>query len=86
MTAEFVFAGSSMFRDEETGREYYQAEGGHLICTSNFPDAMLDLREESSASDGAQTYEGWTERLPPEGTPVLLILSAAPQKKSQPAN
>lgn len=86
MTAEFVFAGSSMFRDEETGREYYQAEGGHLICTSNFPDAMLDLREQSSASDGAQTYEGWTERLPPEGTPVLLILSAAPQKKSQPAN
>lgn len=86
MTAEFVFAGSSMFRDEETGREYYQAEGGHLICTSNFPDAMLDLREESSASDGAQTYEGWTERLPPEGTPVLLILSAAAQKKTQPSN
>ncbi|MFM7057803.1 MAG: YdjY domain-containing protein [Planctomycetota bacterium] len=84
MTAEFVFAGSSMVRDEETGREYYQAEGGHLICTSNFPDAMLDLREESSASDGAQTYEGWTERLPPEGTPVLLLLSAAQEKTEPP--
>ncbi|MEY2727382.1 MAG: hypothetical protein RLZZ458_3249 [Planctomycetota bacterium] len=79
MQAEFVFAGSSMFRNEETGQEYYQAEGGHLICTSNFPDAMLDVREESSASDGSQTYEGWTERIPPEGTPVILILSAAKQ-------
>ena len=77
MQAEFVFAGSSMFRNEENGQEYYQAEGGHLICTSNFPDAMLDVREESSASDGAQTYEGWTERIPPEGSPVILILSAA---------
>jgi hypothetical protein len=35
----------------------------------------MDIREESSASDGAQTYEGWTERIPPEGTPVLLVLT-----------
>ena len=74
MTAKFVFVGSSMFKDEETGEEFYQAEGGHVICTSNFGDALLDVREESSASDGAQTYEGWTERIPPKGTPVLLVL------------
>ena len=80
MTADFVFAGSSMFKDEETGQEFYQAEGGHLICTSNFPDALMDIREESSASDGAQTYEGWTERIPPEGTPVLLVLMQQQQQ------
>lgn len=74
MKAQFVFAGSIMYKDETTGEEFYQAEGGHLICTSNFSDALLDVREESSASDGTQTYEGWTERIPPIDTPVLLYL------------
>jgi hypothetical protein len=75
MKASFVFAGSSMYKDEETGEEFYQAEGGHLICTSNFPDALLDICEESSASDGGQTYEAWTDKIPPVGTPVLLVLT-----------
>lgn len=75
MTSEFVFVGSSMYTDPETGLEHYQAEGGHVICTSNFSDALIDVREESSASDGSQTYEGWTERIPKEGTPVLLVLT-----------
>lgn len=75
MKAAFVFAGSSLYKDEETGEEFYQAEGGHLICTSNFPDALLDVREESSASDGGQTYEAWTERIPPVGTTVLLVMT-----------
>ena len=75
MKASFVFVGSSMYKDEETGEEFYQAEGGHLICTSNFPDALLDIREESSASDGGRTDEAWTEKIPPVGTPVLLVLT-----------
>jgi hypothetical protein len=75
MKASFVFVGSSMYKDEETGEEFYQAEGGHLICTSNFPDALLDIREESSASDGGQAYEAWTERIPSVGTTVLLVLT-----------
>ena len=75
MQASFVFAGSSLYKDETTGEEFYQAEGGHLICTSNFPDALLDVREESSASDGGQTYEAWTEKIPPVGTTVLLVMT-----------
>ena len=75
MQASFVFVGSSMYTDETTGEQFYQAEGGHLICTSNFNDALLDVREASSASDGSQAYEGWTERIPPVGTPVLLVLT-----------
>ena len=77
MKARFVFVGSSIYTDEQTGEQFYQAEGGHLICTSNFPDALMDVQEESSASDGAQTYEGWSEKIPPKGTPVLLVLSEA---------
>ncbi len=88
MKASFVFAGSSLYKDEETGEEFYQAEGGHVICTSNFPDALLDVREESSASDGGQTYEAWTEKIPPVGTPVLLIMTpradaGQPETKSE---
>ena len=75
MTASFVFVGSNMYKDEDTGEEFYQAEGGHVICTSNFPDALLDIREESSASDGGQAYEAWTEKIPPVGTPVLLVMT-----------
>lgn len=81
MKASFVFVGSSFYTDETTGEQSYLAEGGHLICTSNFSDALLDIREESSASDGSQAYEGWTERIPPENTPVLLILRPAASKK-----
>jgi len=77
MTARFVFAGSSIYTDEETGEQLYQAEGGHVICTSNFGDALIDVQEESSAADGNQTYEGWTEQIPPTGTPVLLVLTPA---------
>jgi hypothetical protein len=80
MTSQFVFVGSSLVQDPESGREVYQAEGGHLICTSNFGDAMIDVREESSASDGGQTYEGWSERIPPAGTPVLLVLKPVRKK------
>lgn len=83
MKADFVFTGSSMFKDEETGQEIYQAEGGHLICTSNFGDAMIDLREESSATDGSQTYEGWKEKIPKQGTPVVLVLT---HQKEEPTN
>ena len=72
MSAEFVFVGSQFFKDPETGKQSYQAEGGYLICVANFNDAMIDIREESSANDGAQAYEAWTENIPPEGTPVLL--------------
>ncbi len=85
MKASFVFVGSSLYKDEETGEEFYQAEGGHVICTSNFPDAMLDVREESSASEGGQTYEAWTEKIPPVGTTVLLVMTPrADAGKDQP--
>ncbi|RIK74754.1 MAG: hypothetical protein DCC68_22465 [Planctomycetota bacterium] len=74
MTHPFVFAGSGFWTDEETGKRYYMAEGGELICVSNFSSAMLDLPVESSQSTEGLLFEAFTERIPPEGTPVRLIL------------
>ena len=74
MTADFVFVGSALFTDPQTGTSQYGAEEGHLICVSNFGDAMIDVREESTGADGAQIYEGWKEKIPPENTPVILEL------------
>ena len=68
------FAGSYFWKDEETGKEYYQAEGGDFICVSNFSTAMLDIPVESSQSDAELMFEAFTERIPPRGTPVRLTL------------
>lgn len=70
----WVFGGSGFWKDESTGKEYYQAEGGDLICVANFPSAMLDLPIESSDMNADLLFQAFTERIPPRGTPVTLIL------------
>ena len=70
----WIFSGSGFWKDESTGKEYYQAEGGDFICVSNFPSAMLDLPIESSESNADLLFQAFTERIPPRGTPVTLIL------------
>lgn len=74
MTYPWVFAGSRFWTDEETGKQYYQAEGGDFICVSNFGTAALDIPVESSQSNDALEFEAFTERIPPLGTPVRLVL------------
>ncbi len=76
LATDWVFTGSEFWRDPADGREYYQADGGDLICVSNFPSATLDLPVESSASNDALLFEAFEGRVPPRGTPVELILSA----------
>jgi hypothetical protein len=74
MTHPWVFAGSRFWTDEETGKKYYQAEGGDFICVSNFSTAMLDIPIESSQSNAELAFEAFAERIPPLGAPVRLIL------------
>ncbi|MCA9066255.1 MAG: hypothetical protein KDA96_24475 [Planctomycetaceae bacterium] len=74
MEAKFVFVGSQFYKDPDTGEQVYLAEGGHVLCVSNFADALIDIVEESSSADGALTYEAWAERIPPVDTPVILEL------------
>jgi hypothetical protein len=81
MTHPWVFAGSRFWTDEETGKKYYQAEGGDFICVSNFSTAMLDIPIESSQSNAELAFEAFAERIPPLGAPVRLILK--PKLKEQ---
>jgi len=74
MTHPFVFAGSSFWTDPETKKKYYNAEGGDFICVSNFSTAMLDIPVESSQANTELAFEANTDRIPPLGAPVRLVL------------
>ena len=78
MQEQWVFAGSAFWTDSSDGKEYYQADGGDLICLSNFPTAMLDLPIESSQSNESLLFDAFDGRVPPRGTAVEMILSATP--------
>jgi hypothetical protein len=75
MPYDWVFAGSGFWRDEFTGEETYYAEGGEVICLSNFGTAMLDLPVASSQDNSQLLFQAFTERIPERETPVTLILS-----------
>jgi hypothetical protein len=77
MEHSWVFAGSGFWQDDDTGERFYQAEGGELICLSNFSTAMLDLTVESPRDNNELLFEALTENIPPLGTKVRLLLSVA---------
>ena len=63
----------SAWKDEETGQEHYKANGGDLVCVSNFPTATLDLPVESSQANADLMFEAFTDRVPPRGTKVRVV-------------
>lgn len=76
MTQPWVFGGSQLVKDEETGKTYYTADSsGDLICVSNFPDATMDVPVQSTDSDDALLFEAFTEHIPNRGTPVTMVLA-----------
>ncbi|MFK7735474.1 MAG: YdjY domain-containing protein [Pirellulaceae bacterium] len=80
----FVFAGSTMWKDPDSGKEFYQAESGDLICVSNFSTATLDVPIESSAKAAAGLlFDVFKPRVPPRFTPVRLVLQVVDGKKKQ---
>jgi len=80
---EWVFAGSSFWTDPNTGTDYYQADGGDLICVSNFPTAMLDLPVESSQSNDALLFEVFEGRVPARDTEVEIVLQAGKKEAAR---
>jgi hypothetical protein len=84
MKANWVFGGSGFFTDEETGKKYYLAEDGDLICVANFSGAMIDVAMASSAENGDLNFEAYTERIPPKGTEVTVELIPVPESETKP--
>lgn len=77
MAHPWVFAGSTFWEDEQTGKKYYQAESGDFICVSNFTTAMLDLPIKSSQANSELMFMANPKVIPPLGTPVTLTLGVA---------
>jgi hypothetical protein len=88
MEYSWVFAGSDFWLDQNTGKRHYLGDAGDLICVSNFPSATLDLPVKSPQDNANLLYEAFTERVPPRGTKVMLVLipeveQGAAEKKDQ---
>ncbi|HUY33337.1 MAG TPA: YdjY domain-containing protein [Pirellulales bacterium] len=78
MEQSWVFGGSSLHEDEQTGAKTYLADYGEFICVSNFPGAMLDVPVESSDNASELQFEAYSARIPPRGTKVTLVLTPKP--------
>lgn len=77
----FIFAGSKMWKDPDTGEERYLAESGDLICVSNFATATLDVPLNSSQANSGLMFAAMTDAIPPDGTPIRLVLQLVDGKK-----
>jgi hypothetical protein len=76
LDVDWVFAGSLLISDplDTTKPKIYLANGGDMICVSNFEDAMLDLPINSSKDNAELSFEANTERIPALGTKVVVTL------------
>ncbi len=75
MKYPWVFAGSGFWVEESTKTRHYHGDAGDFICVSNFPTATLDLPVKSSQDGGSLLFTAFTERIPPLGTKVRLVLA-----------
>jgi len=70
---DWVFTGSTIVKDPETGRTRYLADGGDFISVTNGPSATLDLPIKSPSGLEARMFER-DPRMPAKGTPVTILL------------
>lgn len=80
---DWVFAGSEFQVNplEKDKPPLYAANAGDVICVSNFEGAMLDLPINSSKNNAELEFEAFTERIPPLGSPVTVILEPVLNEK-----
>lgn len=75
---DWVFSGSGFWKDPNDGREYYRADGGDMICVSNFSTAMMDLPIASSAEANSLQFSPNTKMIPDRGTAIRMVLTPIP--------
>ena len=81
MSTHWVFTGS-MFQKLENNKNQYLADvTGEIIGVSNFPTVVLDLPIESTSDNSVLLFQAYTERIPPVGTPVTIILKKEGEKR-----
>jgi hypothetical protein len=83
LESDWVFAGSLLIEDldDKSKPPLYAANGGDVICISNFESALLDLPFQSSKENPELMFEANPDRIPPLETRVTAILEPQAEKK-----
>jgi hypothetical protein len=74
MLWDWVFAGSKIYKDPETGKETYMGDGGELLSVANFMTSTMDVSVKSDAANSGLVFEAYTDKIPKRFTPVRLVL------------
>ena len=75
MMTHWVFSGSKEYQDDSGTIHYVADETGELFGLSNFVGSILDIPIESSADNTQLQFGCFTERIPPLGTLVTILLT-----------
>lgn len=79
----WVFAGSQLLKDPDRpeAAPFYAANSGEVVALSNFAYSMLEVPMEIGKDDAQLNYEAKSDRIPPLGSRVWVILEPTPAKK-----
>jgi hypothetical protein len=85
LAEEWVFGGSRLVPDPEDKDKppLYLANHGDLVCVCNMDTAMLDLPVRSPKKFDERVFNAHTERIPPVGTAVDVVLEPVRTNKDK---
>jgi hypothetical protein len=86
LSIDWVFGGSELYDDPVTKTRRYAADDGDLFTVANFANAILDLPIASSANDADRVFTTNTDKIPPLGTEVFLIMGPRSEKANPASN
>ena len=79
MLWDWVFAGSKIYKDPETGNETYMGDGGELLSVANFMTSTMDVAVKSDAANAGLVFETFTDKIPKRFSPIRLVLVLSDQ-------